>query len=48
MAGISTKRVSEIIWYIKQQLPENSIITSKEYYVKTDDPVSSVVVKAYH
>lgn len=48
MAGISTKRANEMAWHIKQELSENAIITSKDYYIKSDERTSSVMVKAYH
>lgn len=48
MSGISAKRTNEMIWNIKQFLPEDTLITPKDYYIKSDDRVSSVMVKAYH
>lgn len=48
MAGISVKRANEMVWNIKQQVPENIIVNPKDYYIKSDDQISSVTVKAYH
>ncbi|WP_321314352.1 hypothetical protein [Halarcobacter sp.] len=47
--GLSTERILESVWYIKKTLGESTIVTSSQYYVKSDnEKEKGVIIRAYH
>ena len=47
--GLSTERILESVWYIKKTLGESTIVTSSQYYVKSDNnKEKGVIIRAYH
>lgn len=47
--GLSTERILESVWYIKKTLGENTIVTSSQYYIKSDKSnEQGVIIRAYH
>ena len=46
--GLSIKRISEITWDVKRVLGNDIIITSNNYYVKSKENNSGIILKAYY
>jgi len=47
--GLSSERILESVWYIKKTLGESTIVTSSQYYVKSDnEKEKGVIIRAYH
>ncbi|QDF28212.1 hypothetical protein [Halarcobacter anaerophilus] len=47
--GLSSERILESVWYIKKVLGEDTIVTSSQYYVKSDkNNEQGVIIRAYH
>ncbi|RXJ66947.1 hypothetical protein CRV08_11450 [Halarcobacter ebronensis] len=47
--GVATERILESVWYIKKILGEETIVTSSQYYVKSDNEnEQGVIIRAYH
>jgi hypothetical protein len=46
--GVSTKRISELLWQMKKILGNDIILTSNSYYVKSKQDNSGFILKAYY
>lgn len=47
--GLATERILESVWYIKKILGEDTIVTSSQYYVKSENEnEQGVIIRAYH
>lgn len=47
--GLSSERILESVWFIKKILGETTIVTSSQYYVKSDNKdEKGVIIRAYH
>lgn len=47
--GLSSERILESVWYIKKILGEATIVTSSQYYVKSENKdEKGVIIRAYH
>ena len=47
--GLATERILESVWYIKKTLGEDTIVSSSQYYVKSDNEnEQGVIIRAYH
>lgn len=46
--GLSVKRLHELTWYLKKSLGEKTIVTSNNFYIKSDRRSSGILIKAYY